>query len=524
MILDNVFDFIKYSETYCDISNELKKREELLNHYKQFGIKENRLCFKRNYNYEYNICEHILKNYYNTNDTYDEEELMKFMKENKDTIEESYLNIKNTSKISYNYYKLFSIKVYKYIHNLYFNEDMDNINCFRFIPPYKLLLPRDEYIKYGVHRFGWGSVITSLLDSNYGESNDFHFDNPSFEWIQHALFYNYNDYQTTIEKSEIKEEFRIPFIIFDDWLEKSFGWGKKMKRRKYEHKFISFVHDPPVEDIMNNDMSFFMNRKKLDMELRIDNDNVKELEKMKILIPLTKYLEDNIKSKKKYNGAYISALHHPLSIFDSKIDKSFNFDSYKQNDKKRIYLLGWWLRKYDIFLKMNAPDFEKIIILKDKEGIYVKDYTLYEIRKSTDLPLDNIDNNKYQNSLTEYENDKIKSEYNTIIKGFLPNDEYDDIFTKNIIFLDFYTTSANNVILECIAFNTPLLVCYHTSIVEYLGKDYPLYFNNKEEANEKINNIDLIKQTHIYLKNMDKTKFTTLYFNKKIAKKIIDCV
>ena len=75
---------------------------------------------------------------------------------------------------------------------------------------------------------------------------------------------------------------------------------KKMKRRKYEHKFISFVHDPPVEDIMNNDMSFFMNRKKLDMELRIDNDNVKELEKMKILIPLTKYLEDNIKSKKKF--------------------------------------------------------------------------------------------------------------------------------------------------------------------------------------------------------------------------------
>ena len=72
MIIDNVFDFIKYSETYCDISNELKKREELLNHYKQFGIKENRLCFKRNYNYEYNICEHILKNYYNTNDTYDE--------------------------------------------------------------------------------------------------------------------------------------------------------------------------------------------------------------------------------------------------------------------------------------------------------------------------------------------------------------------------------------------------------------------------------------------------------------------
>jgi hypothetical protein len=41
--------------------------------------------------------------------------------------------------------------------------------------------------------------------------------------------------------------------------------------------------------------------------------------------------------------------------------------------------------------------------------------------------------------------------------------------------------------------------------MDYLGIDYPFYFSDMTEANEKIKNLDLIKQTHLYLKKMDKT-------------------
>ena len=59
-------------------------------------------------------------------------------------------------------------------------------------------------------------------------------------------------------------------------------------------------------------------------------------------------------------------------------------------------------------------------------------------------------------------------------------EEYDDLLSKNIIFIDLYDASANTVVVECIARKTPLLVTRLDAVIEYLGKDYPLYFDNLE--------------------------------------------
>lgn len=61
--------------------------------------------------------------------------------------------------------------------------------------------------------------------------------------------------------------------------------------------------------------------------------------------------------------------------------------------------------------------------------------------------------------------------------------------------------------------NTPILVKFNDAVVDYLGTDYPFYFHSLEEAENKLNDSELIYKTHLYLKKMDKTKFTYHYFN-----------
>ena len=43
-------------------------------------------------------------------------------------------------------------------------------------------------------------------------------------------------------------------------------------------------------------------------------------------------------------------------------------------------------------------------------------------------------------------------------------------------------------------------------VVEILGKDYPLYYNDYYEVSKILDNPSLIKQGHDYLKNMPKER------------------
>ena len=107
-----------------------------------------------------------------------------------------------------------------------------------------------------------------------------------------------------------------------------------------------------------------------------------------------------------------------------------------------------------------------------------------------------IKENKYQfnNSLNIIKNDVELLER-------VNNDEYDDLLSKNIVFVELYDSSANNLVIECIARNTPILINPVGGVVDYLGKDYPFYFNTLEEASYKLQNKELIKETTNYLKN-----------------------
>ena len=78
------------------------------------------------------------------------------------------------------------------------------------------------------------------------------------------------------------------------------------------------------------------------------------------------------------------------------------------------------------------------------------------------------------------------------------------------------TTFANNAVVECIVRNTPLVVNRLPALEEYLGKDYPLFFDRIEDATGLFA-VDKILTGHTYLKGLDKRPFTDEYFRSHLT-------
>ena len=53
--------------------------------------------------------------------------------------------------------------------------------------------------------------------------------------------------------------------------------------------------------------------------------------------------------------------------------------------------------------------------------------------------------------------------------------------------------------VECIARATPMLINRIAPVEEYLGADYPFYFESLDEAARKAQDLNLVAATHEYL-------------------------
>ena len=89
---------------------------------------------------------------------------------------------------------------------------------------------------------------------------------------------------------------------------------------------------------------------------------------------------------------------------------------------------------------------------------------------------------------------------------FVSNEDYDRLLECNIVFVRLHDASANNTVIECMTRNTPLIINKLPAVVEYLGEEYPLYYDEITEAESKIDDDNLILEGHEYLKQMDKSK------------------
>jgi hypothetical protein len=328
------------------------------------------------------------------------------------------------------------------------------------IDRYKGLRLLQDYYKLVDHRGGWNLVI------KYGIEN--------------------NIISTNREKD----------IIFIDCCEKYFLWDKNPP---LQSKWIGILHTTPkVPNFLKDILA--LNKTLVNKSFKLSLSNCVAL------ITLTKYQKEYTEKWLFNKGSYVPNiidLKHPISTLTSE----FNLDSFINQSKYNIVLLGQQLRKITDLLYIEKTD-----IINNKVWLSgIKDENVrYNIVKK-----EITGRNLPEQYLNEF--------FTTIILPYLNSfEEYDKLIQSSIIILPLYDAAANNSVLECIISNTPFFVEKNKGTEEYLGNDYPLFFNEIHEINAIIANKSILIQkyaeAHKYLKNIDKAQFRYNKFYSDILK------
>lgn len=93
----------------------------------------------------------------------------------------------------------------------------------------------------------------------------------------------------------------------------------------------------------------------------------------------------------------------------------------------------------------------------------------------------------------------------------LDDPDYDDLLSTSVIFLRLFDASAVNTVIEAIVRNTPIIVNRIPALVEYLGSNYPLFYDTLEEV-PRLLDYGVLREGHLYLANMDKSFLTAPNF------------
>lgn len=281
-------------------------------------------------------------------------------------------------------------------------------------------------------------------------------------------------------------------ILVDEFIERTFDWDYCFNNDKQQvlphHKqdWIGFIHNPMIIP-----KPFDIKQTPVNMCARVPF--VLAMRNCKGLYTLSDDLEDSLRyvfTQYGIDHVPVETLIHPTPLNV----EPFNLDAFL-NDRQ-LTCIGYWLRDFEKYWLLDTPMTKNVLLgrLPYAHTIYNKQLEEFELKK-------------------HYTGEEVKG--NVIVHKHLENKEFDKFLTNTVAFLYLIDTSANNGVTDCISRNIPLLVNCHPAVVQYLGEDYPFYYNSMETANRKINDIDLIIETHEYLKNMDKSRFDINTFIKE---------
>ena len=395
----------------------------------------------------------------------------------------------------------------------------------------------DQIDYSGVHRFGWQYV----------------YDNISF-----------------LHNSSVD-------LLLDLYVDRTFHWNNEVNKLigliPYKRNWAGIVHH-------TFDTSF---SKYNCYNLIKNQDFIESLKVCKCLFVLSNTLKIKFQEEfKKLNiKVPIYTLIHPT---ETNI-KLFNYNSFLKNSDKKIIHIGGWLRNIYSFYKLIIPPvytfkshplklntkqtpIRKTILKGTNMNNYFPSYTfsndLFSFLSNEE---DNASNGNASNGNASNGNasngnasngnasngnasngnasnggvlnnnwykdfsDDSKYIINSVdILNTADNCEYDKLLSENVIFINLIDASAINTLIECIVRNTPIIINNHPAVIELLGENYPLYFNNNYsnyyEFNSNIYKLlsipNIFKITSNYLSKLTviKSKLSIPFFIKDLIEKI----
>ncbi len=377
-------------------------------------------------------------------------------------------------------------------------------------------------------------------------------------------YINQNDYKGLHRSGwqyvvdSLEEYHNTDGMICDLYLDRTFHWNyteyKKMGVIPYTKKWIGFIHHTTDEEYTTyNTVNLFKNKLFLTSLIHC-----------KGLFVLSEHLKHEIEKIiiQKNIRVNIFVLTHPTEFVDEH--NMFTMKKFTMNTNKKIIQIGAWMRVINAINKLDLgrnPLFLNKYVLRGKkmENYYFDDdddengdcydnnnnISAEEYIKDSEMSdksspkarfslgfITTIQNQIYskKNSKSEIDTDTDsksisrdnqvrKTKLNSDIKilSYLDNKEYDDLLTKNIVFINLVGASAVNTVIECVIRNTPIIVNKLPALVEILGDKYPLFYDDVKNV-KNILNMKTIEEGYHHLKNLNKDKLHIEYFKKEFIK------
>lgn len=321
--------------------------------------------------------------------------------------------------------------------------------------------------------------------------------------------------------------FRKSDTLLDTYVDRSFHWGLDILKNcgivPYIKPWYGFIHhtfDTTHSDYNNNIL--FQNKYFLE-----------SLKTCKGLIALSKQLQSDLQRQLQTMNINIPVFHlyHPMEFTEAS--SFFNLSKFLENSTKNIVQIGAWLRDpYAIYeLPITSPSYQKIALKGKEMDLYFQPPNFQDKlnaflletnwNPSCDHAASSIcrprkkqaTNTKVQNKYCEGIYNMLQRQTSSVkILQKLNNDEYDALLTESIIFLNLKDASAVNTVIECIVRNTPLIVNRLPSLEEYLGTDYPGFYDNLREAAIMCESQNTITSIYVYMMRLNKERYQLAKF------------
>jgi hypothetical protein len=310
-------------------------------------------------------------------------------------------------------------------------------------------------------------------------------------------------------------------ITVDTYVDKTFHWNRQFYLTKgilpYSKPWVGFIHH--TFSNYNNNYNC--------RTLFIDPLFLQSLASCKCLIVLSEYLKQQIEEVLVQIGFEVPviSLVHPTEVPDQK----FEWKRFIDNDNRRIIQVGNWLR--DVFaiyklqlLKSSVVGTKAVLKNKNSDNYFPPPNFIEDLKKSLgDTPV--IPGSANDMCRISVENMFVKGLLEDIVKTIgsveviehLTNESYDELLSENLVFLNLVDASAVNTVIECAVRATPLLVNKLPAVVEILGDQYPLYYEDLTDASVILKNTSLIKSAHEYLCKIDKTALLLYTFTQSFT-------
>lgn len=257
-------------------------------------------------------------------------------------------------------------------------------------------------------------------------------------------------------------------VVFDDFLEKTIC--------NQREGFLRHVHTEPWVGVCHYpyDTPAWYETEHL-RDLPMHDSWTTSLANLRLCICLGENLATWIRA---HWGVPCISLKHPTEVPSIKWSK----ENFFNNKNPLLLQVGWYLRNTHAIFQVDAPTFLAKSWLRSKRMIA----EINHARCKTNFHPNRI----YNGNVFEI--------------GHVENNAYDILLSNNIVFVELITSVANNTIIECIARNTPIVVNRLPGPEYYLGKDYPLFYDDFRDIRALIT-FDKIIAAHEYLQKLDKS-------------------